>query len=132
VYLLSACLSEAPTRRRLTHSSLTCILDVCLLFAFTQVLAGDGSIDKPFCVIIAGQFGLAMLNAFGAGEDRMVLMDATGGTNKYGYQLYVLLVVDDYREGVPVAFMVTSSQEATEINIMLEVSNAHAVTDLRI
>jgi MULE transposase domain len=94
------------------------------------VLAQDGSIDKAFCVILAGQFGLAMLNAFGAGADRMVLMDATGGTNKYGYQLYVLLVVDDFREGVPVAYMVTSSQEATEITTMLEVSDLQVCCDM--
>jgi MULE transposase domain len=86
------------------------------------VYAEDGTISKHFCVIVAEQFGLAMLNAFGAGEDRMVLLDATGGTNKYGYQLYSLVVVDDFREGVPVAFMLTSSQEAGEVATFMTVS----------
>jgi hypothetical protein len=62
-----------------------------------------------------------MVEAFGAGEDRMSLLDATGGTNYYGYQLYSLVVVDDYREGVPVAFMVTSGQEADEVETFLKV-----------
>ncbi|KAG5191548.1 hypothetical protein JKP88DRAFT_137026, partial [Tribonema minus] len=66
-------------------------------------------------VVVAVAFGIAMLDAFGAGYDRMVLLDATGGTNKYGYQLYSLVVVDDFREGVPVAFMLTSSQAAKEV-----------------
>eukprot|EP00611_Tribonema_gayanum_P026463 TRINITY_DN630_c0_g1_i7.p1 TRINITY_DN630_c0_g1~~TRINITY_DN630_c0_g1_i7.p1 ORF type:complete len:600 (-),score=121.78 TRINITY_DN630_c0_g1_i7:81-1880(-) len=61
-----------------------------------------------------------MLDAFGAGDDRMVLLDATGGTNKYGYQLYSLVVVDDFREGVPVAFMLTSSQAAKEVKLFMD------------
>ena len=62
-----------------------------------------------------------MLEAFGTGEDRMVLLDATGGTNRYGHQLYSLVVVDDFREGVPVAFMLTSSQEAHEVQVFMQV-----------
>lgn len=81
----------------------------------------DGNIAKHFTAVVASSFGLAMLEAFGTGEDRMVLLDATGGTNKYGYQLYSLVVVDDFREGVPVAFMLTSSQEADEIEVFMKV-----------
>ena len=81
----------------------------------------DSNIAKHFAAIVASNFGLAMLEAFGAGEDRMVLLDATGGTNKYGYQLYSLVVVDDFREGVPAAFMLTSSQEAAEVELFMKV-----------
>ncbi|KAG5188243.1 hypothetical protein JKP88DRAFT_136992, partial [Tribonema minus] len=73
-------------------------------------------------IVVAVAFGIAMLDAFGAGDDRMVLLDATGGTNKYGYQLYSLVVVDDFREDVPVAFMLTSSQAAKEVKLFMDVS----------
>jgi hypothetical protein len=63
-----------------------------------------------------------MLSAFGGGDDGMVLLDATGGTNHYGYQFYSLVVVDDYRQGVPVAFMVTSSQDADAVKVFMQVS----------
>lgn len=80
-------------------------------------------ITEHMCVVLADVFGVAMLNAFGAGEDRMVLLDATGGTNKYGYQFYSLVVVDDFREGVPVAFMLTSSQDAEQVQTFMQVMN---------
>jgi hypothetical protein len=79
-----------------------------------QERGADGDIVKPFVAVIADKFGLAMLDAFAAGDDRMAFLDATGGTNKYGYQLYSLVVVDDFKAGVPAAFMLTSSQEATK------------------
>jgi hypothetical protein len=88
-----------------------------------QERGADKSIAQPFCVILATTFGLRMLDAFGAGEDRMVLLDATGGTNTYGYPLYALVVVDDYGEGVPVAFMITSSHEAKEVETFMRVSH---------
>lgn len=83
----------------------------------------EGNIKEDLVVVLADKFGLAMLNAFGAGDDRMVLLDATGGTNPYGYLLYVLVVVDEYREGVPVAYMLTSGQEAKQVKTFMEASH---------
>jgi hypothetical protein len=76
---------------------------------------------KHFTAVVASSFGLAMMEAFATGDDRMVFLDATGGTNRYGYQLYSLVVVDDFREGVPVAFMLTSSQDAHEVEVFMKV-----------
>jgi len=95
--------------------------DSPVLFYQPQQLDADGNIEQHFVLVLSSSFGLAMINAFGAGEDRMVLMDATGGTNQYGYQLYGMLVVDEWREGVPGAFMITSSQEASEVETFLKV-----------
>jgi hypothetical protein len=80
-------------------------------------------VKVPFAIIVADKFGLAMLDAFGAGEDRCVLLDATGGTNRYGYQLSIMLVVDDFRQGAPCAFMIHASQEAQQVESFVQVSN---------
>ena len=37
-----------------------------------------------------------------------------GGVNKYGYMLSCMLVIDDYLNGVPGAFMISSSEAAEE------------------
>lgn len=98
-----------------------------------QIRDENGSVTQHFCAILASAFGLSMLGAFGAGDDRMVLLDATGGTNKYGYQVSSLVVVDDFREAVPVAFMISSSQDAKEVQLLMEVNlfliNAHFKLD---
>jgi MULE transposase domain len=103
----------------LTHSA----EDNPVLFYQPQKLGPDGEITQHFIIVLSNRFCLSMLNAFGTENERMILMDATGGTNKCGYPVYALLVVDDYREGVPVAFMVTSSQKADEIEVLLKASS---------
>jgi MULE transposase domain len=90
-----------------------------------QVTDAKGEITTHFALALASKFGLAMLNAFGANEDRMALLDATGGTNKYNFQLYTLLVVDDFKEGVPCAFLLTSSEGAEEVTRFLKVHPAN-------
>lgn len=92
-----------------------------VLFYQPQQTDAEGNITQHFVLVLASSFGLDMINAFGAGDDRMVLLDATGGTNQYGYQLYGMLVVDEWREGVPCAFMITDSQEANEVQKFLQV-----------
>jgi hypothetical protein len=42
----------------------------------------------------------------------MVHLDGTGGTNKNGFWLATLLVVDEYGNGVPVDSLITSSEGA--------------------
>jgi hypothetical protein len=94
-----------------------------VLFHQEQRLDPAGDIVQDFVLVVADQFGLKMLEGFGCGPARAVLLDATGGTNKYGYQLHCLLVVDEYREGVPCAFMLTSGQDAAVVQKFLEVSS---------
>jgi hypothetical protein len=86
-----------------------------------QQLDAEGEISQHLVLVMADPFGLAMLDAFGAGDDRLVLLDATGGTLYYGYQLHTLAVVDEFREAVPVAFMMTSGQEADVVEQFLKV-----------
>ena len=94
--------------------------DSPVLFYQPQELDADGNITQHFVLELSALWPCND-QRFGAGEDRMVLLDATGGTNQYGYQLYGMLAVDEWREGVPGAFMITSSQEATEVETFLQV-----------
>lgn len=86
-----------------------------------QQLDADGEISQDLVLVMADPFGLAMLDAFGTEDDSLVLLDATGGTLYYGYQLHVLAVVDEFREGVPVAFMMTSGQDADVVQQFIKV-----------
>ena len=42
-----------------------------------------------------------------------------GGTNKYGYMLTVLLCVDDFMNGVPGAFLISSSESAETLALFV-------------
>ena len=42
-----------------------------------------------------------------------VCMDATHGTNMYDFKLITLLVLDDFGEGIPVAWVITNREDAT-------------------
>ncbi len=77
----------------------------------------SGTDEQPFVLMLSTPLQQRMLEQFGK---RQVFLDATGGTNKYGYMLHVLLVQDDFGRGVPVAFMVSNSEETEVIQRFLE------------
>ena len=43
---------------------------------------------------------------------KLVCVDATHGTNSYGFQLIKVLVIDDYDEGIPVAWLISNKVSA--------------------
>eukprot|EP01018_Ginkgo_biloba_P012381 Gb_26306 [translate_table: standard] len=45
----------------------------------------------------------------------LISMDATFSTNKYGYQLYTLMVFDKFQNGVPIAWVVSSRDTTSDI-----------------
>ncbi|GLJ18412.1 hypothetical protein SUGI_0326200 [Cryptomeria japonica] len=50
----------------------------------------------------------------------VIAMDSTFSTNKYGYQLYSLLVFDEQEAGVPIAWAISSRNKVEDINEWLE------------
>lgn len=56
---------------------------------------------NDFCLIIMTQFQSKMFLKFG--KDK-VCIHGTHGLNSYNFQLYSLVVVDEYGNGIPVAF----------------------------
>jgi hypothetical protein len=79
--------------------------------------AGDTLPEEPFTLVMAHLFQLRMLRAFG---QQLVHLDATGGTNKNGFPLYCVLVVDEWGNGVPAGYMVTSSEGADVVTVFLQ------------
>lgn len=54
-----------------------------------------------FMIVIATEFQLEMLQLFG---NKKICIDGTHGLNSYRYQLFSVLVVDDYSNGVPIGY----------------------------
>jgi MULE transposase domain len=50
------------------------------------------------------------------GTEKTVCLDATHGTNQYDFNMVTLMVIDDYGEGNPVAFMVCNREDETALN----------------
>ena len=50
----------------------------------------------------------------------MAVLDATGGTNKYGHAFYTTLVADEFGNGLPIGFMITSSEAAGPVKFFLQ------------
>ena len=73
--------------------------------------------EEPVIIMLSTPFQRRMLDQFGR---RLVFLDATGGTNKYGYMFFTLLVQDDFGRGVPVSFMISSSEDADVVQMFLE------------
>eukprot|EP01018_Ginkgo_biloba_P013702 Gb_15389 [translate_table: standard] len=49
----------------------------------------------------------------------LISMDSTFSTNKYGYQLYTLMVFDKKQNGLPIAWVISSCDKASDIKIWL-------------
>ena len=75
-----------------------------------------------YILIIQSPFQANMLKTFSS--QKAVFIDDTHGTNAYGLHLTTLLVVDDYGEGLPVAWCISSYVDTATISIFFkEVKN---------
>ena len=66
----------------------------CVAFWQPYQQHGDGQ-EQPLIIVLQTPWQQRMLNEFGR---RLVFLDATGGTNKYGYMAYALVVSWALRE----------------------------------
>ncbi len=57
---------------------------------------------------------------------KLVCVDATHGTNAYDFQLVTVLVIDDYDEGIPVAFLISNKETADVLQVFLQVPGKDA------
>ena len=48
---------------------------------------------------------------------KLVCVDATHGTNSYDFQLVTVLVIDDYDEGIPVAWLISNKESADILRV---------------
>ena len=78
----------------------------------------QGSLNKEdFCVCIQTSFQRDMLIKFGA---EAVCMDSTHGINVYEFNLTALLVLDEFGEGIPVAWMGCNREDAIALKPFLK------------
>ena len=47
---------------------------------------------------------------------KLVCVDATHGTNAYDFQLITVLVIDDYDEGIPVAWLISNKESSSVLS----------------
>ena len=71
-----------------------------------------------FMLVLMTDLQLHMLQK--NGHRRVNCMDSTHSTNAYNFQLTTLLVIDDYGEGFPVAFCISSKVDTLAIEVFLE------------
>ncbi|KAL3691667.1 hypothetical protein R1sor_005318 [Riccia sorocarpa] len=72
---------------------------------------------KPFTLAWQTEWMLAKLATLGHGSS--VSMDATFGTNKYGYQLYTVVCFDAFQNGVPCLWILMERHEAEDLSAVL-------------
>ena len=69
----------------------------------------EGQEGKDLILIIANDFQLDMLKKFG---HDIVCIDSTHGTNMYDFHLTSLVVVDEFGNGIPVAFCISNKKNS--------------------
>lgn len=67
-----------------------------------------GLMVVDFCLVIMTDFQKSMFKQFG---DNIIAVDGTHGLNNYAFELTSILVVDEFGEGIPVAFMFTNRRD---------------------
>lgn len=80
-----------------------------VIFSKFQKEAAVGGLEvDDVMIVFQTEMQAEMLKSYG--HDKVVCMDATHGTNMYGFLLITILVVDDYGEGYPVAWCITNHE----------------------
>ena len=80
-----------------------------------------------FMLVIATEFQLEMLQLFG---NEKICVDGTHGLNSYQYQLFSVLVVDEYSNGVPVGYCFCNTGDTDVMKIFFGVLKTHLMHPL--
>lgn len=73
--------------------------------------------DEDFCLIIMTNSQQVMLKKFG---QNIIAIDSTHGINNYDFELTTLVVVDEFREGFPVACMFSNRKDTMIMEIFFD------------
>lgn len=74
---------------------------------------GNGTEGIPFTIGIQTPWQKTTLMKYG--RDGCISMDATFGTNDLMYHLFTLVVFDEWHNGIPIAWVITSRQKEDDI-----------------
>lgn len=73
--------------------------------------------ETDFNLIIMTRYMKTMILEFGTDK---ICIDGTHGTNGYDIQLFTLLIIDEFSNGCPVAFMFSNRQDEKVFQILYE------------
>eukprot|EP01018_Ginkgo_biloba_P032542 Gb_19654 [translate_table: standard] len=87
--------------------------DTMIVFFYQDISNGE-----PFILGIQTTWQLEQMVIFG--KNNLIATDSTFGTNKLKYPLFTLLVFDTHHNGLPVAWIISSSSSANDIQSWME------------
>ncbi len=88
-----------------------------LYFKQQGVVDEHDQLDKDdFLLCVQTEFQCDMLKNFG---NKAICMDATHGTNQNSFLLITILVIDEFGEGIPVAFAISNRETQTCLQVFL-------------
>ena len=74
----------------------------------------NGVEEKDFLLALQTQFQKEM---FEKHAQKLICVDATHGTTAYDFQLVTVLVIDDYNEGISVAWLISNKETTDALKI---------------
>ena len=74
----------------------------------------NGVEEKDFLLALQTQFQKEM---FEKHAQKLICVDTTHGTTAYDFQLVTVLVIDDYNEGIPVAWLISNKETTDALKI---------------
>ena len=80
-----------------------------------------GLASHDFFLVLMSEFQVQQLTKYLKGRFKIVCIDATHLTNQYGYKLIVLMVLDEFHEGIAVGFCITNRETEVAIKCFLKI-----------
>ena len=78
----------------------------------------SGHLDTDdFLLCLQTEFQLDMLKEFG---NRAICVDSTHGTNQYNFLLITLLIIDEFGEGIPIAFAISNRETQLSLKVFFQ------------
>lgn len=88
-----------------------------VLFYKKQGIAEENLEENYFCLVVMSKFQQLMLQKFG---HNIIAIDGTHGLNGYDFELTTVMVVDEYHQGFPVAFMFCNRKDMATYTLFFE------------
>ncbi|KAJ8978145.1 hypothetical protein NQ317_016847 [Molorchus minor] len=83
-----------------------------VIFYKRQGEVSDVLEEHDFCLVIMNRFQQMMLKKIGS---NVICIDGTHGLNHYEFELTTIMVIDEFGQGFPTAFMFSNKKEHTHI-----------------
>ena len=88
-----------------------------IIFFKQQGEMTKANIENDFLLCIQTSFQRDMLKKFGTS---VICMDSTHGTNSYDFNLTSVVVIDDFGEGIPTAWLISNKEDTSTLTQFLQ------------